>query len=199
MALTDIEAIRLKSSDQPVLHREAATGDGETVGFRMEASPVLTSPGLRVWLNDVLLTETTDYTIDAVNGIITFVSIPASNDDLVFEYTSVVFTDDEVQRFLDDASGSTTLGTALMLMAWATRASVAARKESLTQGGPLGAVTIDSSVRSKELRASAQAYFTQYQTMEGTGYSIDGLTEIAWTEQMGHRIVRNRVIESISG
>ncbi len=187
MALTNIEAVRLKTSDQQMIHREAGVGDGETSEFKMELDQILTSPVPRVWKANVLLTTPAAYTIDLTNGIVTFVTIPAVNVELIFEYTSAVFTDAEVQFFLDEASGNTTLAAALNLFAWAASAAKLAKKETLAGGGGIGSVTLDLAVRSKELRESAKAYITQYQTLEGTGYAIDSITQVAWTSQLAEK------------
>lgn len=187
MALTNIEAVRLKTSDQPTIHREAGVGDGQTSEFKMELDQILVSPVSRVWKNNVLLATPTAYTIDLFNGIVTFVVIPAVNDELIFEYTAAVFTDAEVQFFLDEASSNTTLAAALNLFAWATSAAKLAKKETLAGGGGIGSVTLDLSVRAKELRESAKAYLTQYQTLDGSGYAIDSVTQLAWTTQLAER------------
>lgn len=188
MALTDIEAVRLKTSDKPTYRRDQTEGDGERTMFHVEHRPVLSTPALKVYVDDVLQVVTTDYTLDATNGIVTFVDTPSVNSKVVFEYYSVVFTDDEVQLFLTEASGDTTLAAALNLFAWAASAAEMARKESAAGGGGFGSVTMDTAVRAKELRAAAQGFIDQYQMFNGTGQSYEGITTFAWTEQTASRM-----------
>src|SRR5262245_11165337 len=124
MALTDIEAVRLKASDQPKLYRESWAGDGVTSIIHVEVGSIATSPAPKVWKNNVLQTETTHYIVDYENGLITIVGpAPSLGDDFIIEYSATVYTDEEVDHFLTEASGNTTLAAAFMLYAWSANAA----------------------------------------------------------------------------
>lgn len=191
MALTDIEKVRLKTSDREVLRRQQWQADGMASDIKVE---VVDISGVRVWLGGSLLTVTTDYTVDAENGVIHINALPNVNDLFTIEYTSVVFTDDEVQLFLDEATNNTTLAAAFMLYAWSADASKLARKESASGGGGYGAVTLDTSVRAKELREAAKGYAEQYQLFSGTGSPVEMLTQVGWTDEVRRRQIIRHIL-----
>jgi hypothetical protein len=196
VSLTDIEAVRLKIADRPLLHRESAEGDASSTEFRLDNSPIQTLPAPMVWMNNGLLTENVNYTVDYTQGVITFASAPLLGADLIFQYTSVVFSDTEIQYYLD-TKGNVTLASVELLYAWAADAARGAYKESRSGGGGIGSVTVDTSVKARELRATADALKRQYDQLEGTGSAVEYLTEIAWTESMADRLVVNKIIEDL--
>lgn len=198
MTLSNIDAVRLRTSDRPTLQREVAEGDGVTSAFRMQLYPLLSLPVARAWNNDVLLAISTDYTLDLVDGIFNLVAPPAVNDRLLFEYPASVFSDDEIQYFLDGASSNVTLAAAGVLFAWAANAAKLAKKESAAGGGGFGSVTLDLAVRAKELRDSARAYVDHYQTFENSGIPVEGLTEVGWTLESGYRLILRDIIRGTS-
>ena len=198
MPLTAIQTVRLYTSDRPALQKEEwTTTDGVVAQVALEHLPVLASPVPRVWKNNVLQTETTNYTIDYTNGIVTFLVAPSVNDIVVIEYSSVVFSDDEVQHFIDAAGGNATLAASNMLFAWAADAARVSRKEALSGGGGIGSMSISTDMRARELRASAQAYRDQYDKYEGTGVPAEGITEIPWTTEMEARIYVNHYLDDL--
>lgn len=180
MALSDLELVRIKIADKSTITRELSEGDAVADHFQLEKAPVLTSPAPRVWVNNVLKTEVTDYTLDYTNGIIVFVVAPGVNIDVTFEYYWSVFTDEEIQAFID-ADGNTTIASAKLLLAIAADKAKLAKRSTLSGGGGLGSVTEDTSVTARELRATAQALL---QTESDIAQSIpaEGFTEIPWTE-----------------
>jgi hypothetical protein len=196
MALSEIAAVRLKTSDQPKLQREEWESDGVLNEIGLEYRPVLASPAPRVWKNNVLQTDVTDYSVNYDYGIIVLVALPAAGAIYVFEYSSVVFTDAEVQQFIDEAS-NTTLAAANLLLAWSADSARIARKESLSGGGGFGSMSITTDMRSRELRETAKAYFEMYQKYENTGVAAEGITEIAWTDHMAERMIFNDLLERI--
>jgi hypothetical protein len=126
--------------------------------------------------------EGIDYTVDYSNAIISFSALPVVNDDLEFIYYWSIFTDDEIQYFLDDSAGSVNIASAKALLAIAADAAKIAQRQSLAGGGGLGAVSIDTSVAARELRALAQTLIDQEQDIaNNTPY--DQLTEVVWNDQ----------------
>jgi hypothetical protein len=191
MTLTAIEAIRLKTSDRPVLRRVVWTADGEGQDIKLEFRDAST---IKVWQDDNLLVLAVDYTVDAVNSVVHVNALPLVNSEFVIEYTSNVFTDEELQLFLDEASGDTTLASAFTLWAWAADAAKLAKKESASGGGGFGAVTLDLAVRARELREAAKGYMDQYQLFEGVGVPVEMLTEVGWTEETRRRMIIRQIL-----
>lgn len=193
MSLTDIEIVRLRSSDKSIITRESATGDGQAKYYKLAHAPILSTPALEVRLNNVLQTLTTHYTVDLVQGIVTFISVPAVNDEIEFTYYWSIFTDAEVQYFLDDAGSNTTIATAKLLLAIAADASKVAQRQSLAGGGGLGAVTLDTSVTARELRNTAKALI-EMEADIGTSIPAEGITEPVWTEAGYRELLEQHVV-----
>lgn len=191
MALTGIEQIRLRIGDRPRFNREQFDGDGVLNEFDLQHSPVTALPAPAIWVNDVSKVEGVDFTIDYLHGIVTFVAAPLVNKVVIVQYSSVVWSDAEITDFLETSDNSVTLAAYQLLYAWAALISRDVIKESRSGGGGMGAITIDTSVRAREMRATADALKKQYDQYEGTGDAVEFLTEIAWTDQMADRIVWN--------
>lgn len=186
MTLTAIDAVRLKTSDKSEITREVAVANGTQLYWKLQHSPVLLLPVLEVRKNGTLLTEITHYTVDLTYGIVTFATLPALGDDLEFSYYWSIFSDDEVQYFIDEAAGDVTIASARLLLAWAADAAKLAKRQTLSGGGGLGQVVIDTSVAAKELRETAKALIGTEQEL-GESIPAEGLTEPAWTEAMYKR------------
>lgn len=178
-------------------YRETVRGNGGIKDFRLGVWPIETSPAIRVYLNNVLKTLTTDYTVDLDEGIVTFVTAPAANDEVRFDYSATVFTDDEVNYFLGQGSNSTTLGAVYMLLAWSADKAKIAKRQTLAGGGGMGTEVVDTSVASKELRETAKAYYTQWEKDEGASVPFEMITEIAWTSWQAERMVRNEILREL--
>jgi hypothetical protein len=182
MSLTAIEAVRLKSSDKSSITQEEAVGDGTSKYFKLGHAPILNSPDIEVRKNDVI--QIAGYTIDYINGIVTFTAPPPIGDTLNFIYYWSIFTDAEVDYFLTESGSDVTVATARLLLAIAADAAKIAQRQSLAGGGGLGAVTIDTSVTARELRNTAAALLDQ-KRLEISTAALDpaeGLTEPLWTE-----------------
>jgi hypothetical protein len=190
MAVSSIDAVRLKTSDRSFLTRETGKGDGVQRFWKLQHAPVAALPAIEIRLNNVL---TSAYTIDLVQGFITFNSAPALNDLVEFVYYWSIFTDDEVQFFLDDNGGVTDLAAAKILLAIAADASKIAKRESMAGGGGLGAVTLDTSVIARELRNTAQALIEQVK-QEDLLTPAEGFTEVNWTEMNYRRNFDQRIV-----
>jgi len=178
MTLGDIDAVRLLTSDKSLITRETAKGDGLQKYFKLGHRNISTSPTLEVRVSGAI---NTDWTLDADQGIVTFTVTPAASAQVDFTYYWSIFSDAEIQYFVDAAGGNTTIAAAKVLLAIAADASKVAQRQSLAGGGGLGAVTLDTSVTARELRNTAKALIE----MEGDiGASIpaEGLTELAWNE-----------------
>jgi hypothetical protein len=193
--MTNIEAVRLKTSDKSVITREKGVGNGVDKYFKMKSSNLLASPPIEVRSNSVLLTVGADYTVDIINGIVTFLVTPVDGAQLEFTYYWSVFSDDEIQFFLDEDGGNTTVAAAHVLLAWAADAAKLAKRQTLSGGGGLGQTVIDTSVIAKELRATAKALIDTEQSL-GESIPAEGLTEIPWTEQMYKRQVEQNTVRN---
>lgn len=194
MALTDIAAIRLKTGDRPSIIREVWEADGEASDIKLSFDHIVATPVPRVWADNVALIDGVDYTVNYDYGLITLTLTPVVNSQLEYEYYGVVFTDDEIQFLLDEADGNTTLAAALVLYAWAADDAKLAKRETLSGGGGIGTVTIDTSIRVREMRATADSYVKQYQTFEGAGAPAESITEIGWTSQTGRRLLAREIL-----
>lgn len=195
MALTDLQRVRLRIADQSSIVREIAEGDAVAKFFKLDHENVATSPAIAVWINDVLQSDPANYTTDVANGIVTFVSAPAVNDDIVFQYYWTLFTDEEVQDFLDQNGGSVNIASAKLLYSLAANAALLAKRSTLSGGSGLGSITEDTSVAARELRATAQGLI-ELEGQIGQDIPAEGLTEIPWTEfsyqdQVDQEIIRN--------
>jgi hypothetical protein len=177
--MTDIEAVRLKAADRSALTREEGVGDGEAYAFKLGHNSVLASPAPEVRIENIL--QVANYTVDYNNGVISFVVPPVMNSSIEFTYYWSIFTDEQIQYFLDDSGGNVTVAAAKVLLAIAADAAKIAQRQSLAGGGGLGAVTIDTSVASRELRAAAKALLEMEAEISGN-IPAEGLTEIYWTE-----------------
>lgn len=197
--MTDIATVRRYTGDRATLHRQEFQGNtGQTI-FALDAVGIAATPVPRVWVDGTLKTVTTDYTIDLTNGILTFVTAPTVNADIIVEYTSSAFTDAEIDAFLLDAGGNTTLASAYLLWAWAVVAAQSAVKETRSGGAGFGLVTVDTSVRSRELRLSAQALYDRYALTAGADVAADSFTEIAWTDQVESRYAAMILSRDVGG
>lgn len=188
MALTDIEAVRLKSSDKSSITRSVTKGTGEDKYFKLDHAPVLALPAIEVRQAGSLLTDPTHYTTDLINGIVTMVTVPPVGVDLEFTYYWSIFTDVELQYFIDEAGGNVTIATAKLLLAWSADAAKLAKRQTLSGGGGLGQVVIDTSVAAEELRKTAAALISTEKEL-GESIPAEGLTEPPWTEQVYKRQV----------
>jgi hypothetical protein len=182
MALTDIQAVRVRIADKPRITREVAQALGDSLYFKLGHEPITASPAPEVRKNDIILVENTGYVVDYSNAIITLASLPVVNDEFEFIYYWSIFTDDEIQYFLDDSAGSTNIAASKALLAIAADAAKIAQRTSMAGGGGLGAVSLDTSVAARELRALATLLVTQEQDIaNNTPY--DQLTEVVWNDQ----------------
>lgn len=191
MSLTDIEAVRLKSSDKSLITREQAIGNAGDLYFKLSHAPIVSAPPIEVRIDGVI--QNSGYSVDLANGIVSFTVAPALNSEIEFTYYWSIFSDNEIQYFIDAAAGSITTATAQVLLAIAADASKVAKRQSMAGGGGLGAVTIDTSVAARELRNTAQALMDMARQIE-VQTPAEGLTEPAWTEFSYRDIVDQSII-----
>ena len=197
MALSTLERLRRKIGDRSAIRRETSTADGLSTNFKLKLSPVNATPVPQVWLDDTLLTEGVDYSVNYEDGVIIFSNAPTVNQKLVFQYYAVVWTDVDLQDYLDQYSDNVNISAAHVLLSWAADAARLAKRETLSGGGGLGAVTKDTSVAARELRNTAKALMDweiEYGDTLGSQVPADGLTEIPWTEAAFEEIESQRFI-----
>ena len=114
-----------------------------------------------------------------------FAVAPAANDVLIFQYYASVWTDVEIEDFLSQYGSNINITSAHILFAWAADAAKLAKRETLSGGGGVGAVTRDTSVAARELRNTAKAIMdweVEYGESLGSQIPAEGLTEVPWTE-----------------
>jgi hypothetical protein len=191
--MTPIEAVRLKSSDRSTITREKTVGTGDDQFIKLKNTNIFTSPAPIISRNGVNLIEGADYTINYEQGIVAFSAPMTVGITYEFTYYWSIFSDVEVQYFLDDSGSNVTIATAMLLLAWAADAARLAKRQTLSGGGGLGQTVIDTSVAAKELRATAKALID---TQADLGESIpaEGFTEIPWTEGVYRRQVDQHII-----
>jgi hypothetical protein len=195
MALTDIQAVRLKTGIKVTVARESTEGTGTASYFKLQYAPVQPDPPPVVRVASVTLTPGVDYTVDFDNGIIALGLPPAVNVDIDFTYYWSVYSDDEVSYFLGANANNVTVASAELLLALAADAARIAKRQTLIGGGGIGQATIDTSVAAKELRATAQALLDT-EALLGESVPAEGLTEVPWTEMELHEEVDQSLIRN---
>jgi len=193
MALTDVQAVRLKTGIKVEVARESTEATGTARFFKLQYSPVQATPAPQVRLADTLLTPVVQYTVDLDNGIVELFAPPAVNVDVDFVYYWSVYSDEEVNWFLTEAGGDLTIASAKLLLALAADAARLAKRQTLIGGGGIGQATIDTSVAAKELRATAKALLDT-ETQLGEAIPAEGLTEVPWTEMELHEEIDQSII-----
>lgn len=182
------DAVRLKTGDKSQLEREESVGDGSITNYKLGHEPIISPSSLQVWVNGTAQTLTTDYTVNESFGVVTFVSAPAANSTIVFQYYWAVFSDDEVDYFLTEGGDNVTLACVKLLLALAADAAKIAMRETMSGGGGMGSVTRDTSLTAQELRETANVLYKQYSDESGSTYPADGITEVIWTTHMDVRM-----------
>jgi hypothetical protein len=198
MVLSAVEVVRLKTSDQSTFVREDQwSGNGVDNYFKMNNSDLVSATPMVVYKNGVVVAGA-NYTVNYTVGSVTFTVAPANDDALIFEYWTIVFTDEEITQFLTEAGNNTDYAAAKNLFAWAANAAKLAKKETLMGGGGRGEVIVDLAVRAEQLRKSAQSYLDNYvaTAVDDQFGPADGITEVAWTEQMYDRILEQEIIRN---
>lgn len=192
---TDTDTVRRRTGIRARLEREITTADGDAIHFKLQNDPIDASPAIEVRVNGTLKTVTTDYTVDTTNGVVTFVTAPTINYPVEFTYYWSLYTDAEIDAFISDAGGNTTVAAAYLLLALAADAARLAKRETLIGGGGIGQATVDTSVAAKELRATAKALLDT-EAEVGNTVPAEGVTAPPWTEanfreQEWQSIIRN--------
>lgn len=194
MALTDIEAVRLKTGDKSEITREVARGNGSTLTYKLGKRNILTSPAITIWVNSAVMVEGVDFTVNHSHGVVDFTTAPANDVEIIFLYYWAVFTDDEVQHFLTSAGSNITFAASQLLYALAADAAKIAMRETLSGGGGMGSTTRDTSLTAQELRETAKALQTIYREEEGgSSFPHQELTEVPWTEHMYDRMLEQEL------
>jgi len=99
MAYTNLQLLRKELADPYKSAFDQNTGDGETTIFKLSHGNVK-SGSYEVSVADALQTETTHYTIDLEEGIVTFLTAPADTLEVEVEYQFSAFSDTELTEFL---------------------------------------------------------------------------------------------------
>lgn len=193
MTLTLIQQVRLAISDKPILTRETSRGDGLAKYFRLGNSGIQLSPAPEVRIDGLIKSETGDYTVNYDQGVVTFVTPPGINTTIDFIYYWSIFTDEELQFFLDDAGGNRVIASANALMAWAADAAKIAKRQTMSGGGGLGQVVMDTAVTAKELRSTAAAIIQMEKDLVES-VPAEGITEVAWNEFNYQKIVDQSIV-----
>lgn len=197
MALTSLERIRSKVADKVQLRRERFTANGEADHVKLQFDNIHETPAIEVWADSVQQVEGVDYTVDHEHGIVVFGTAPTANTKLVFQYYASVWTDEELEDYLDQNNSNINVAAAMVLYAWAADVAKIAKRETLAGGGGVGAVTRDTSVAARELRNTAKALMDweiEYGESIGTNVPADGITQVPWTESAHWDIEHQRFV-----
>jgi hypothetical protein len=98
--------VRLELGDQLESFRDSFRGTGDKDDYNLPARNITSLSVLTVGGDDAIstLTEGDDYTVDRVEGILTFTSPPEEDALYIVEgKANGIFTDDEIRHFLDAA------------------------------------------------------------------------------------------------
>lgn len=106
MAMTDLQLLRLDVADPYKYGFDEQTGDGATTQFRLSHSKIKAS-SYKVFVDNTLMTETSQYAIDADAGLLTMVTAPADTKIVRTEYQFTAFSDAELTEFLSIDGGVT--------------------------------------------------------------------------------------------
>lgn len=101
MSYTDLEKIRKKLADPYKNGNDSMTVDEETTLYQLSHHPIREG-SVVVTVENVEKALETDYSINYDTGLLTFVEAPTDEQliEVVYEYS--VFSDDELQEFLDE-------------------------------------------------------------------------------------------------
>ena len=99
MVYTNLKLLRKELADPFKYAFERQTGDGETVAFKLSHGNVQDGT-YKVFVDNDLKTETTDYTIDKERGLVTFKTAPLEKEEIEVEYYFAAFSDEELEEFL---------------------------------------------------------------------------------------------------
>lgn len=118
MTLTNLQRLRLNIHDPYLEFQDTELGDGSSIHFRLSSYPVLDASA-QVYLNGILKTETTDYSLDDDTGKITFVSAPTNGMSIFVRGEASIFSDTELNDILaqhgSDVTQSTLHGLRLLM------------------------------------------------------------------------------------
>ncbi len=157
MALTTRERLRLMADDQPVYFQDKATGDDRGTAFFLSHFPIHPNAGTAgtVWVDGVLQTATTHYTLSWQHGRLVFTTAPPSGaeQNVQVDYLAATFTDDEIDDAYVYAGGSANLEQAAAEL-WRIKAGRSAAHYSFRDGG----VSFDRSDWHKACMAMAEQY-----------------------------------------
>jgi len=149
-----------------------AVGDGDTVEFEVPEHPILSS---RLTVDGALQVLTTDYALDEQLGVITFVDPPAPEVPVVCTYTWAMFTDAQLQAFLDMEAGNVRLAAADVFDAMAANILLYMGKITMLDvqlDGPAAAKTLHDMAKAlRDLEASGDIEPPTVET-EDPGFAI---------------------------
>lgn len=99
MAYTDLQLLRKMIADPQKAGFDEVIADGEAQDFKLSHAPVV-SASYTVYLNNSALSETTQFTIDKDDGVITILTPPDAEDKVEVKYKYSVFSDEELAEYL---------------------------------------------------------------------------------------------------
>jgi hypothetical protein len=95
-----VAQVRTIIADPHQFGKSEAEGDGVVLSYQLDNAPVFEST-INAFVDGVLQTLTTDYTVDEATGLIHFVAPPADGAVIVVTYEFALLHDDDIQFFLD--------------------------------------------------------------------------------------------------
>lgn len=170
MAYTNAQVVRREAGDAGIFTRELFSGDGSTKDFFLRGRPILAA-SYAVKVGGTLKTETTDYTLDAGTGALTFVTAPASGtDNVAVTYTVVELADADITEALrlrglvgtataDEGPAAAVLLAAADVLEWRWSAWLAAYDVSMDgQSMSRGKVADAIKAKAEALRVRARSF-----------------------------------------
>jgi hypothetical protein len=103
--MSDLSLVRTIIQDKLTYGVSQATGDDTTVEFQHVASPIYPDSA-NVYVDGVLQTITTQYTIDEDLGLITFVTAPGDGELVEISAKTTLLSDDEITDLMGMYSDS---------------------------------------------------------------------------------------------
>ncbi|MGH7239001.1 MAG: hypothetical protein ACREHG_02935, partial [Candidatus Saccharimonadales bacterium] len=124
--MTDIDIFRNRTGDRVKSTAMNAAGNGSQMQYDLQYQNI---QNLQVIVNGTVLNLTTGYTLDALNGLVTFITAPADAADIQFAFQYSAFSDADVTDLVGTfgTSGAVLEGIKMLL-------SDAARLYNYTKG-----------------------------------------------------------------
>lgn len=167
--MTDVDTIRLIIADPIQFDRAVQDGDGVSTQFQVPNTQII--PGsVLAWVASI---STVPAAIESPTGLVTFAPAPGNGVSVVITYRWAIFTDADIQTFLDLEGGNIKLAAAQAIDTIATsEVLVQKRIEQLD-------LKTDGPAEARALREHAKTLRAQAEDDEEKFGDQEGLIDIA--------------------